>query len=80
MLSREFAGKGGPEGGNRRTLPYEDEDYGKREGDNKDATVHEDAPVLDNRENSILEQNATIWYVRGCKMDRGQRTGLTWNI
>lgn len=60
VLSGKFTGKSGPEGGNRRTLPNEDEDYGKREGDNKDATVHEDAPELGNRENSILEQNATI--------------------
>lgn len=59
VLSGEFAAKSSPESGNRRTLPDEDEDYGKREGDNKDATVHENTPELDNREDSILEQDAS---------------------
>lgn len=40
-------------------MPDEDKDDGSREGYNEYAAVHEDAPILDDRENSILEQNAT---------------------
>lgn len=59
VLSREVSGKCGPEGRNWRTLPDEDDDYGKGEGYNEDTAVHEDAPELDDRENPILEQDAT---------------------
>ena len=49
MLPRELTGKSGPE----------DKDDGEGEGHNENTAVHEDAPELDDREDSILEQDAT---------------------
>ncbi len=59
MLPRELTGKSGPEGRDWRTLPDEDKDDGEGEGYNENSAVHEDAPELDDREDSILEQEAT---------------------
>lgn len=59
MVPREIASKGGPEGGDWRTLPDEDNDDGKCEGYNEDAAVHEDASELDYRKDSVLEEDAT---------------------
>ena len=74
MLSGELTGKGGPEGGDWRTLPDEDKDDGRREGYNEHAAVHEDAPKLDDGENSILEQNATD-PVYQTLQDEGRKKG-----
>ena len=59
MLSSKITGKSGPEGRDWRALPDEDKDDGESEGYDENAAVHEDAPKLDDREDSILEQDTT---------------------
>lgn len=60
VVSAEIASKDGPEGRNWHTLPGEDNDDGTCKRYNENAAVHEDAPGLDYREDSIPERNATI--------------------
>ena len=59
VLRGEQTSKGVPEGGDWCALPDEDKDDGNCKPYDEDAAVHQDAPELDDREDSVLKQDAT---------------------